>query len=121
VTLLGPVETLVKDKRSLLVVPARALTALPFHLLVTEKPSAAVPDRLESYRDAAWLLKRQVVSVLPSVASLKAVACKAGTQNPMIGFGDPIFKPMQDTTGDKPAAMIAGAAKTAARSLVAGA
>jgi hypothetical protein len=28
-----PVETLVKDKRSLLVVPARALTALPLHLL----------------------------------------------------------------------------------------
>ena len=38
-TLLGPVEALVKDKRSLLVVPSGALTALPFHLLVTEKPA----------------------------------------------------------------------------------
>ena len=30
-TLLAPVEQLVKDKRSLLVVPSGALTALPFH------------------------------------------------------------------------------------------
>ena len=60
-TLLGPVEALVKDKRSLLVVPSGALTALPFHLLVTEKPAAAIPEKIEGYRDAAWLLKRQAV------------------------------------------------------------
>ena len=35
-TLLGSVETLIKDKRHLLIVPTGALTALPFHLLVTE-------------------------------------------------------------------------------------
>ena len=62
-----------KDKRSLLVVPSGALTALPFHLLVTEKPPAAIPETFAGYRDAAWLLKRQAVSVLPSVASLKAL------------------------------------------------
>ena len=62
VALLGPVEALIKDKRSLLVVPSGALTALPFHLLVTEKPRAAIPDTLEGYRDAAWLLQRQAVS-----------------------------------------------------------
>ena len=45
-TLLAPVEALVKDKRSLLVVPSGALTALPFHLLVTEKPAAAIPDKI---------------------------------------------------------------------------
>ncbi len=53
VTLLGPVEQLVKDKRSLLVVPSGALTALPFHLLVTERPAAAIPEKIEGYRDAA--------------------------------------------------------------------
>jgi CHAT domain-containing protein/tetratricopeptide (TPR) repeat protein len=123
-TLLGPVETLVKDKRSLLVVPAGALTALPFHLLVTEPPPAAVPDTLEGYRDAAWLLKRHAVSILPSVASLKALRAfprHAGNTKPMIGFGDPLFKPMRDTTGDKPAAMMPGTVKPAARDLVAGA
>jgi len=64
--LLGGVEPRVKDKRSLLIVPTGALTALPFHLLVTEKPPAAIPEKLEGYRDAAWLLKRHAVSVLPS-------------------------------------------------------
>ena len=59
-------------------VPSGALTALPFHLLVTEKPAVAVPQvktprDLAAYRDAAWLLKRHAVSVLPSVASLKAL------------------------------------------------
>jgi hypothetical protein len=55
---LGPVEALVKNKRSLLVVPSGALTALPFHLLVTAKPVAAIAEKLEGYRDAAWLLRR---------------------------------------------------------------
>jgi CHAT domain-containing protein/tetratricopeptide (TPR) repeat protein len=99
--LIGPVEALIKDKRHLIVVPSGALTALPFHLLVTEKPAAAVPQvqtlrDLAAYRDAAWLLKRHAVSVLPSVASLKALrvfARKDLGSKPMIGFGDPIFGP----------------------------
>lgn len=49
------------------------LTALPFQLLVTEKPAAAIPETFAGYRDAAWLLKRQAVSVLPSVSSLKSL------------------------------------------------
>ena len=118
VTLLGPVETLVKDKRSLLVAPSGALTALPFHLLVTEKPPAAIPDSFAGYRDAAWLIKRQAVSVLPSVASLKALRAFARNDHaikPMIGFGDPVFNPMQDSGGDNRAA---GATKSASRALV---
>jgi CHAT domain-containing protein len=113
-TLLAPVEALVKDKPSLLVVPSGALTALPFHLLVTEKPAAAIPDKFEGYREAAWLLKRQAVSVLPSAASLKTLrvlARKEQSTKPMTGFGDPLFNP-----GSKP---VDGqrSSKTAARSL----
>jgi CHAT domain-containing protein/Tfp pilus assembly protein PilF len=110
VALFGPVEPLVKDKRSLLVAPTGALTALPFHLLVTEKPAAAIPDRIEGYRDAAWLLKRQAVSVLPSVASLKtlrAIARNDQAVKPMTGFGDPVFNPSEG----------AGEKRTASRSL----
>jgi CHAT domain-containing protein len=98
VALLGPVEGLVKDKRSLLVAPAGALTALPFHLLVTEKPAASIPDKIEGYRDAAWLLKRQAVSILPSVSSLKAlrgIARKDQAIKPITGFGDPVFNPAE--------------------------
>ena len=89
----------------MLVVPSGALTALPFHLLVTEKPAAAIPDKFDGYREAAWLLKRQAVSVLPSVASLKALrvfARKDQSTKPMIGFGDPLFNPARRTiAGDK--------------------
>ena len=94
--LLGPVETLVAGKRSVLIAPSGALTALPFHLLVTEKPPAAIPDKIEVYREAAWLLKRQAVSVLPSVGSLKALrgfVQRDQAVKPMTGFGDPLFSP----------------------------
>jgi hypothetical protein len=40
------------------------------------------------------MLKRHAVSVLPSVASLKALrvfAHKDGPNQPLVGFGDPIF------------------------------
>jgi hypothetical protein len=47
-----------------------------------------------AYRDAAWLVKRHAVTVLPSVANLNALRVSArndpGTK-PMIGFGDPVF------------------------------
>jgi CHAT domain-containing protein len=113
-TLLAPVDALIKDKPSLLVVASGALTALPFHLLVTERPVAAIPQTFEGYRDAAWLLKRQAVSVLPSAASLKALrvfARKEQSTKPMTGFGDPIFNPaMKPGDGNRPT-------RTAARSL----
>jgi hypothetical protein len=38
--LLGPVESLVQDKKHLMIVPSGPLTSLPFHLLVTEKPAS---------------------------------------------------------------------------------
>jgi CHAT domain-containing protein len=97
--LIGPVEALIKDKRHLIVVPSGPLTALPFHLLVTEKPAAGVPQvktprDLAAYRDVPWLLRHHAVSVLPSVSSLKALrvfARKDQGTKPLIGFGDPVF------------------------------
>lgn len=118
--LLGPVETLVKDKRGLLVVPSGALTALPFHLLVTEKPPAAIPQTFDGYREAAWLLKRQAVSVLPSVASLKVLRAftrKDQGIKPMIGFGDPLFNPAPGASGDQRAATTPDT-KSASRSVI---
>jgi hypothetical protein len=43
-TLLGPVEPLIKDKKHLVIAPSGVFTALPFHLLVTQKPAVAVPS-----------------------------------------------------------------------------
>jgi CHAT domain-containing protein/Tfp pilus assembly protein PilF len=98
VDLIGPVEEVVKDARHLVIVPAGPLTSLPFHLLVTEKPATPIPQLkdIASYRDAAWLIKRQAVSVLPALASLKAlrqVARRDPGAKPMVGFGDPVFDP----------------------------
>jgi CHAT domain-containing protein len=117
VALLSPVEALTRDKRNLLVVPSAALTALPFHLLVTEKPQAAVPDTLEGYRSAAWLLRRQAVSVLPSVVSLKSLrgfTRKDEGVKPMTGFGDPVFNPALEGPAERRAAN----GQVAARSVV---
>ena len=98
--LIGPVEEVIKQARHLLVVPSGPLTSLPFHLLVTEKPSTAIPQLKDigSYRDAAWLIKRQAVSVLPALASLKAlrqVARRDPGARPLVGFADPVFDPAE--------------------------
>jgi CHAT domain-containing protein len=95
-SLIGPVEEVIKDAHHLLVVPAGPLTSLPFHLLVTEKPATPIPQLKDigSYRDASWLIKRQAVSVLPALASLKVlhqVARRDPGARPMVGFGDPVF------------------------------
>jgi CHAT domain-containing protein/Tfp pilus assembly protein PilF len=100
--LIGPVENQIKDARHLLIVPAGPLTSLPFHLLVAEKPATAIPQLKDigSYRDAAWLIKRQAVSVLPAIASLKALRApvrQGGAAKPMVGFGDPVFDPAART------------------------
>lgn len=103
-TLLGPVDGVIKDKKSVVFVPSGALTALPFHLLVTEPPAvrpAPADGKLSAqdiapYRQAAWLLQRQAVSVLPSISSLKTLrvwAVKGQASKPLIGFGDPVFNP----------------------------
>lgn len=93
-------ERLVKDKRHLIVAPTGALTSLPFRMLLTETPAKPVLDvkDIALYREAPWLIKRQAVSVLPSVASLKALRAfprKAEATKVMIAFADPIFDPAE--------------------------
>ncbi len=93
--LLGPAEGVLKHKRNLLMVPSGALTAVPFQLLVTEPPVAASGD-LGAYRNAAWLVKQNAVTIVPSVSALKALrvfAAKDQATKPIVGFGDPVFDP----------------------------
>jgi len=70
---------------------------------------------MAGYRDAAWLVKRHAVTVLPSVANLKALrvlARKGRATKPMIGFGDPVFAPNQIAAS---AGQRTGTVKVAAR------
>jgi CHAT domain-containing protein/tetratricopeptide (TPR) repeat protein len=91
--LFGSVEDLIKGKH-LLIVPAGPLASLPFQVLVTEKPGTAMPNTYSGYRDVAWLGKRQPLTVLPSVGSLRALREFAkggrGSQD-YIGYGDPVL------------------------------
>ena len=96
--LLGPVEDLIKGKH-LLIVPSGPLTSLPLHVLVTEPPKTRIPRhpcRLPGGRLAA---KRQPITVLPSVASLKALRQFAKTSRankPYLGIGNPLLEGPQD-------------------------
>ncbi len=101
--LLGSVDPVIRNKSRLIVVPTGPLTALPFHLLVTKKPAENVADMKDvgRYRDAAWLIKRQAVSVLPSVASLKAlrvVSRQERAPKTLIAFANPVFSKPEGTT-----------------------
>jgi CHAT domain-containing protein/Tfp pilus assembly protein PilF len=91
--LFGPIEDLIKNKQ-LLIVASGPLTSLPFHVLVTEKPEQGVPDTIEGYAGAAWLAKRNAITVLPSVASLAALrqhARGSRAPEPYLGFGNPLL------------------------------
>jgi CHAT domain-containing protein len=67
---------------------------------VTERPTSTVSEinNIAAYRDAAWLMKRHAITVLPAVTSLKALRLfgrKERGAKPLVGFGDPIFGPEQ--------------------------
>ena len=86
--LFGDVRNLIKGKH-LLIVASGALTSLPFQVLVTKPP---VPG--QDYRSLAWLAREHALSVLPSVASLKALRRNAKSSlaaEPFVGFGNPVL------------------------------
>lgn len=92
--LFGPVEDVIAEKKKLLIVSSGALTSLPFNVLVTDAPPAAVPQDMSGYRDASWLIKRHAIAILPSVSSLRALrrfASKTRAKDAFIGYGNPDF------------------------------
>ncbi|WP_375464961.1 tetratricopeptide repeat protein [uncultured Methylobacterium sp.] len=90
--LFSTAEPLIRDKPHLLLVASGALTSLPFHVLVTDKPEKPVAE-LADFRDVAWLARRHAVTVLPTVASLKVARSQAQAPAPLpyLGIGDPTF------------------------------
>jgi hypothetical protein len=103
--LFGEAEDLIRGKH-LFVIPSATLSTLPFAVLVAEKPTAAVPAEVRDYSRAAWLAKRQAISVLPGVASiitLRKYARSSAAANPFIGFGNPLLAGVDGK--DKPAVL----------------
>jgi hypothetical protein len=89
--LLGPVAGIIKG-HDLLIVPAGAMTQLPFQVLVTAPPT--VEGNAEAPRDAAWLGAGQGLTVLPTVSALRTLRQNAGPSRagePFFGVGDPVL------------------------------
>jgi CHAT domain-containing protein/Tfp pilus assembly protein PilF len=104
--LFGAIDELIKDKRHWILVQSDVLSALPMHLLLTEKPAMPAKSRrdLAAYKDAPWLMKRNATSVLPSVSGLKALRSaqeRSAAAKTMVGFGDPIFNSELESAGTR--------------------
>ena len=105
--LLAPVKAGWGDANSLLIVAHGPLGYLPMSILPTEN-AALGPERkplFANYRDVPWLARSHAVTMLPSVASLKALRGlppgDAG-RTPFAGFGDPLFSAEQAEAASMP-------------------
>lgn len=86
--LLQPLEAELAGVNHLILAPAGAMLALPPAMLVTE------PPRPKAYADAAWLVRKFAVSIVPSVEGFRALRGAARARpapQPFIGFGAPSF------------------------------
>lgn len=86
--LFGQIKDKIKGKK-LLLVPSGPLTSLPFQVLLSHKPAEGT-----TLQDMPWLIKDHALTVLPSVASLKALrrnAKASAAENPFLGFGNPLL------------------------------
>lgn len=88
---LAPVDRLIASRRRVFFVLEQPFDSLPLALLVTKPPQGQDTDPA-ALRNTAWLLKRQAIVVLPSVASLKALRsgpAVARAPEPFRGYGAP--------------------------------
>ncbi|WJI76710.1 CHAT domain-containing tetratricopeptide repeat protein [Mesorhizobium sp. C395A] len=117
--LLAPAEDLITGKE-LIIVPTGPLTALPFHILLTAPPDMTIAAITEAHRKAAWLVRSHAITMLPAVASLKALRQTTPTRTPapepFIGIGDPV---LGETTCPSPPPLSACPKGTPSRTMIA--
>jgi CHAT domain-containing protein len=121
--LLKPVEATWRGKRSLLVVPHRALGRLPFALLPTGAATLKADQRLlfEGYRSTPWLVREAAVTQYPSAnafVTLRALPAGDPNRRAFAGFGDPLFNTEQLAEAQRESAkpiQLASAATTVTR------
>ncbi len=88
-----PVDSLIASKKRVFFVLEGSLDLLPLSLLVTAPPQG---DNVNpaALRDTPWLIKRQSLVVLPSVASLitlRSAKALARAPEPFRGYGAPLL------------------------------
>ena len=92
--LLKPLEPQFAQAAHVFVVPDGPLTGLPFGLLVTEYTEGADDDPV-TLRATKWMIRRQALTTLPSVESLRVVRRMpppATGRVAFAGFGDPLLE-----------------------------
>ena len=94
--LFGPVESIVKGKRQLIVVSSGPLTSMPFQSLVVTPPQIRQPsiETFDAYQKADWFIRHYALSVLPAVSNLKALRSEGKAREnrrPLIGFANPKY------------------------------
>ncbi len=91
--MLGPFEDMTQGAQ-LLFTTSGLMASMPLHVLVTDLPAVAIPESPSSYRDASWLAKRNAITNLPSVSSLKSLRASARAslaKKQYIGIANPLL------------------------------
>ncbi|MDX2201478.1 MAG: CHAT domain-containing tetratricopeptide repeat protein [Hyphomicrobiaceae bacterium] len=94
--LFGPFQAMLSGKH-LLIVVSPALSRLPPQVLVTEKPTRAVPEKVSDYGRAAWLGRKQPITIVPSLwglESLRMFASTSGAKRSYFAAGNPLLAGM---------------------------
>ena len=104
--ILAPVESALKGKKIMIVVPHAELGQLPLSVLVTKATTqplkAGTP--FASYKTVPFLTKDIAIAQIPSVTALTALrSLPEGDPNrkSFVGFGDPYFSATQEKQADK--------------------
>ena len=104
--ILAPVESALKGKKVMIVVPHAELGQLPLSVLVTKATTqplkAGTP--FASYKTVPFLTKDIAIAQIPSVTALTALRSLPegdSSRKSFIGFGDPYFSATQEKQADK--------------------
>lgn len=104
--LLRPVHSALEGKSTLVVVPHDEISQLPLGVLTTAAytPGEKAALLFADYRAAPWLIRQQAIVSAPSATALNSLrnlpAPKEGRRD-FIGFGDPLFSPVQAQAVEK--------------------
>ena len=98
--ILGPLESVWKPTKNLILVAHGPLGALPISLLPTTAEPLAKKETLPfgGYRSVKWLARTHSVTLVPSVGAMTALRRlppAAEGRAPFVGFGDPYFNKQQ--------------------------
>ena len=104
--ILAPVESALKGKKVMIVVPHAELGQLPLSVLVTKATTQPLKagTLFASYKSVPFLTKDIAIAQIPSVTALTALrSLPEGDPNRknFVGFGDPYFSATQEKQADK--------------------